>query len=84
MERAAILSPDDTLTPEPLQRQTGGPGTASNFAPSGITLEQMEIKMIRAALARNAGEITATARELGLTRAALYRRIEKYELQKLP
>ena len=84
VERAAILSPDDTLTPEPLQRQTGGPGTASNFAPSGITLEQMEIKMIRAVLARNAGEITATARELGLTRAALYRRIEKYELQKLP
>jgi transcriptional regulator of acetoin/glycerol metabolism len=38
----------------------------------------MEINMIRAALGRNGGEITATARELGLTRAALYRRLEKY------
>ena len=80
IERTAILSPVDTLTAEQLKRQSGGPGTTTNFAPSGITLEQMEIKMIRTALARNEGEITATARELGLTRAALYRRIEKYGL----
>nr|WP_262497174.1 sigma-54 dependent transcriptional regulator [Neolewinella xylanilytica] len=80
IERTAILSPEETITAGQLQRQSGGPGTVSNFAPSGITLEQMEIKMIRLALARNDGEITATARELGLTRAALYRRIEKHGL----
>ncbi|WP_232830139.1 sigma-54-dependent transcriptional regulator [Lewinella sp. IMCC34191] len=80
IERTAILSPEENISAEQLQRQSGGPGVASNFAPSGITLEQMEIKMIRTALARNDGEITATARELGLTRAALYRRIEKYNL----
>ena len=80
IERTAILSPDDTIGAEQLARQSGTQGAPSNFAPSGVTLEQMEIKMIRAALARNAGEITATARELGLTRAALYRRIEKYKL----
>ena len=81
IERTAIMSPQENITAEQLQRQSGGPGTVSNFAPSGITLEQMEIKMIRAALSRNEGEITATARELGLTRAALYRRIEKYKLE---
>jgi len=43
-----------------------------------MTLEEMEIKMIKVALSRNGGEIAATARELGLTRAALYRRIEKH------
>ena len=79
IERSVILSQDDTIDVATLERQLGGPSAqASNFAPSGVTLEQMEIRMIRAALARNGGEITATARELGLTRAALYRRLEKY------
>ncbi len=79
VERTAILSTEDTITADQLERQAAAPSTAaSNFAPSGVTLEQMEINMIRAALGRNGGEITATARELGLTRAALYRRLEKY------
>jgi two-component system NtrC family response regulator len=79
VERMAILTTEDTITAEQLDRQAAAPSAiASNFAPSGMTLEQMEIRMIRAALGRNGGEITATARELGLTRAALYRRLEKY------
>ena len=81
IERTAILSTEDTLSVEQLQRQSGERPTATNFAPSGVTLEQMEIRMIRAALGRNGGEITATARELGLTRAALYRRVEKYGIE---
>ena len=81
IERTAILSTEDTLNVEQLQRQSGERPTATNFAPSGVTLEQMEIRMIRAALGRNGGEITATARELGLTRAALYRRVEKYGIE---
>ena len=81
VERTAILSTEDTLNVEQLERQSGERPTATNFAPSGVTLEQMEIRMIRAALGRNGGEITATARELGLTRAALYRRVEKYGIE---
>ena len=79
IERSVILTTDDEIGSGELERQLSGPSTqVSNFAPSGTTLEQMEIKMIRAALGRHGGEITATARELGLTRAALYRRLEKY------
>ncbi len=81
IERTAILSTEDTLSVEQLERQSGDRPAATNFAPSGVTLEQMEIRMIRAALGRNGGEITATARELGLTRAALYRRVEKYGIE---
>ena len=81
IERTAILSTEDTLSVEQLERQSGERLIATNFAPSGVTLEQMEIRMIRAALGRNGGEITATARELGLTRAALYRRVEKYGIE---
>ena len=81
IERTAILSTEDVLGVEQLERQSGERPSATNFAPSGVTLEQMEIRMIRAALGRNGGEITATARELGLTRAALYRRVEKYGIE---
>lgn len=77
VERTAILAPATIVQIEDMDR---GQTMASDkaFAPGGITLEEMEIKMIKVALGRNGGEIAATARELGLTRAALYRRIEKY------
>lgn len=77
VERTAILAPATVVQVEDMDR---GQSMASDkaFAPDGMTLEEMEIKMIKVALARNGGEIAATARELGLTRAALYRRIEKH------
>ena len=79
MERTAILAPASVIQVEDLEAQLRpGKSGQNEFTPSGMTLEEMEIRMIRGALARNAGEIAATARELGLTRAALYRRIEKY------
>ncbi len=79
MERTAILAPATVIQVEDLEQQSNATTTGNQeFAPSGMTLEQMEIKMIKAALARNGSEIAATARELGLTRAALYRRIDKY------
>ncbi|MBC6996260.1 sigma-54 dependent transcriptional regulator [Neolewinella lacunae] len=78
MERTAILAPANVIQVEDLDRQSRDTGRMAQPALGGITLEEMEIRMIRAALARNGAEITATARELGLTRAALYRRLEKY------
>ncbi|MEO6356203.1 MAG: helix-turn-helix domain-containing protein [Ferruginibacter sp.] len=38
----------------------------------------MEVLLIKKALQKFNGNITETARELGLTRASLYRRLEKY------
>ncbi|WP_020571661.1 sigma-54-dependent transcriptional regulator [Neolewinella persica] len=79
VERTAILAPATTIQVEDMSREQNTP-TDKAFAPSGMTLEEMEIKMIKTALGRNGGEIAATARELGLTRAALYRRLEKYDI----
>jgi len=82
MERTAILSPASVIQVEDLERQTRSTGSATDtFTPGGVTLEAMEIRMIKGALGRNGGEIAATARELGLTRAALYRRLEKYGIE---
>ena len=81
MERTAILAPATIIQVDDLDRNTRPQPANTSATPSGMTLEEMEIKMIKAALGRSGGEIAATARELGLTRAALYRRLEKYGIE---
>jgi DNA-binding NtrC family response regulator len=44
------------------------------------TLEEMEKEMVQKALRRHLGNISKAAEELGITRAALYRRMEKFNL----
>ncbi len=46
-------------------------------------LSEMEKNAIEKALFKNHGNISKTAEELGLSRAALYRRIEKYDLKNI-
>jgi len=45
-----------------------------------VTLEQMEMKMMQAALKRNRGNISVAAAELGITRQTLYNKGKKYNL----
>lgn len=47
---------------------------------NSLNLEANERKMISIALEESNGNISRAAKALGITRAALYRRIEKYEL----
>jgi two-component system NtrC family response regulator len=47
---------------------------------SSLTLEQAERQMIETVLARHDGNISRVAKALGLSRAALYRRLEKHGL----
>ncbi|MBU1822331.1 MAG: sigma-54 dependent transcriptional regulator [Bacteroidetes bacterium] len=77
IERAVILSQDKVLHPEDVFLKNTGPEPASATA---FDLEDMEKNMIVKALKRFNGNITDAARELGLSRAALYRRLEKYGL----
>lgn len=77
IERTAILARESSIEQVDIEQHQTRPEDTS-FTPGGMTLEEMEIRMIKLALGRNGGEIAATARELGLTRAALYRRIEKF------
>jgi transcriptional regulator of acetoin/glycerol metabolism len=43
-----------------------------------MTVEDVEQSMIRRSLEYHGGNVTRAARSLGLSRAALYRRMEKY------
>jgi transcriptional regulator with PAS, ATPase and Fis domain len=46
-----------------------------------MTLDEMEKAMIEKSMAHHAGNITKVAEALGLSRAALYRRFEKYGIK---
>lgn len=78
MERCALLY-DDELTPERLSAQlTGGPRRASAADVDDMTLEELERTAVQRAMDRNGGQVAGAARDLGITRASLYRRLEKY------
>lgn len=74
IERAIILSENAKLQLALSQQ------TAENSAPSSLNLEEMEEMMISNALKKFQGNISLAADALGLSRAALYRRMEKFGL----
>lgn len=79
VERAVILSESSILQPEDFfmnQSEEQKPA----FDPGDMTLEDTEKMMIRKVLDKHGGNISKAAKELGLTRASLYRRIDKYGL----
>jgi two-component system, NtrC family, response regulator HydG len=78
VERAVILSQTDTLQPEDFAGFRLSTGDSANI--ESLQLEEMEVLLIKKALQKHNGNITETARELGLTRASLYRRLEKYAI----
>ncbi|AKD03811.1 sigma-54 dependent transcriptional regulator [Pontibacter korlensis] len=85
MERAVILCDGNELHPDDFyfapsedgqQKQLG----LDSLADNDYTLEALEKMMVQKALVKHAGNITHAAKELGITRTALYRRIEKHGL----
>jgi len=55
-------------------------GNAVRLGVDGMTLEQVERHMIERALSQHTGNISRVARTLGLSRTALYRRLERHGL----
>ena len=78
VERAVILSEGDTLTPADFQLEA--PVARATEEPADLNLEALEKRAIQQALNRHRYNISHTAKELGLSRAALYRRMEKHAL----
>jgi len=79
LERAVILSESKILQPVDFMLKT--PQSVSDEGTLGTyNIEDVERDVIQRALRKNNGNISQAAKELGLTRASLYRRLEKYEL----
>ena len=79
LERAIIMSEGDELTDHDFAfLKTGG----GNFTgeESSLNLDDVERSVIQKALNMHQGNISKAANDLGLTRASLYRRLEKHGL----
>ena len=80
VERAVILSEGRKLQPNDFLLQDRSAPAQSDMDVPSYNLEEMERWAIQRTLTRHKGNISKAADELGLTRAALYRRLEKYGL----
>jgi DNA-binding NtrC family response regulator len=77
IERAVLMARGERIDAPDLALQ-GHRATASTM--DDMSLEAVEAILIRKALARVGGNVSQAAEALGLSRGALYRRIEKYGL----
>lgn len=80
VERAVIMSESNILQPEDFFLSQLDENNQSNDAENITNLEEREKLLIRKVIDKHGGNISKAARELGLTRASLYRRIEKHGL----
>lgn len=79
VERAIIMSEGNILEPEDFfMNETKE--NQQEVLPVNMNLEDTEKMLIRRVVDKYGGNISRAAKELGLTRASLYRRIEKYGL----
>ena len=90
VEQAVLLSAGNVVEPHDLAvsslRSTGHDGPIADrsdfpLPENGVDLEQVEQSLVRQALMRTDGNITAAARLLSLSRDTLRYRIEKYGLK---
>lgn len=81
LEKAVIMSDGGALTAAGLFLPSRVEAVASvPSSTSAKTLEEMECDMIRAALQRHGGNMSAVAEQLGITRQTLYNRLKKFGL----
>ena len=77
LERAVLVAADKTLTPQDLALPQRVPRTSGIET---LTLEESERFLLQAALERNFGSMKLVAKELDLSRSALYRRLVRHGL----
>ncbi len=82
IERAVLLAQGETLGMNDMLRasdmQPSEKKKATSLPVGDMTLDEIEKEMVSAALIRHQGHITKTAAALGISRAALYRKLEKH------
>ena len=83
-ERAVILAADDAFTADDFSLSRAAAPRMASPPPvplgSDLNLERAEKQMVEQALKKHAYNISLAAAELGLTRASLYRRMDKHGL----
>jgi DNA-binding NtrC family response regulator len=80
IERAVIMADEDVLQAKDLIFSPIESAKASDTEPEEMKLSTIEKNTILKVIEKNNGNITKAAKELGLTRTALYRRLSKYDI----
>jgi len=80
IERAVIMSESSTLNPEDFFFLSQVNDPVDPPEENTLALDEVEKSTILKAINKHNGNISKAARELGLTRASLYRRLEKHGL----
>jgi DNA-binding NtrC family response regulator len=75
VERAVLMSTGSSVTRSSLGLQTASEGRIED-----MSIEEVETLLIRKALIRYDGNVSKAAEALGLSRGALYRRMQRYGL----
>ncbi|HEV2464991.1 MAG TPA: sigma-54 dependent transcriptional regulator [Acidobacteriaceae bacterium] len=79
MERAVLMARGQQIEAPDLGLNTQARSSSAGL--EEMSLESVESILIRKALSRSAGNVSQAADALGLSRGALYRRMEKYGIQ---
>jgi DNA-binding NtrC family response regulator len=83
VERTVLISRNETLGVEDFQSQVSPVAKDSKNSIPGVgmmTLDQVEAAMVKQAMNFHKNRITKAAASLGITRNALYRRLDKYQI----
>ncbi len=80
IERAIIMAEGNELDSRDFFFLSAKPSSEKVQSTATLNLDDMERSTIQRAIDKNGGNISKAAKELGLTRASLYRRLEKYGL----
>jgi len=80
MERAVIMSEGDELTASDLIFSPIETVEKKEEEPKELNLNSVEKNTILRVIEKHSGNISKAAKELGLTRTALYRRLSKYDI----
>ncbi|MBQ8360603.1 MAG: sigma-54-dependent Fis family transcriptional regulator [Bacteroidaceae bacterium] len=87
VERTLLVSGNEELTADDfkamhsLAGQSEAVQTTTPPATEGLTLDEIEKQAIQQAISRYRGNLSLVAVELGISRGALYRRLEKYGIE---
>ncbi|PKP52486.1 MAG: sigma-54-dependent Fis family transcriptional regulator [Bacteroidetes bacterium HGW-Bacteroidetes-1] len=80
VERAVIMSEGSMLEPHDFFLSENQETSEVESLPNNMNLEETEKMLIRKVVDKHGGNISRAAKELGLTRASLYRRLEKHDI----
>ncbi len=83
LDHCRAMSPDGVLTREMVEQALRriGPGTDGAPKPMAESLEDREYQLVLDAVSKHRGRLEMAARELGVSRTTLWRRMRKYDIR---